>query len=87
MWGHRVQFASELPESKLYEAAADLEREVDEALQRERARIGLMALGRERAPKKLRLILQSRHFHQAAPPPVQPAAGPPFNPLRFPASM
>ncbi len=72
-----IQVASELPESALYCAAEDLERSLDARLLQEKQRVALMALGRERPAKKLRLFLQSRHFHQAAAAaaPGQPAAG------------
>ena len=64
------QVVAEVPESALFTAAEDMERELEARLHRERARVALRALGREHPAKKLR-----RHFHQAPPPPGQPAAG------------
>lgn len=70
-----MQVVTELPESALFTAAEDLEREIESQLHREKARVALAALGKDRPPKKLRIILQSRHFHQAAAPAGQAAAG------------
>jgi hypothetical protein len=70
-----TQVVAEVPESALFTAAEDVERELEARMHRERARIALRALGREAPAKKLRVILQSRHFHQAAAPPGQAAAG------------
>ena len=70
-----MQVTAELPESALFTAVEDLERELESKLNHEKARVALAALGPERPPKKLRIILQSRHFHQAAAPAGQAAAG------------
>lgn len=54
----------ELPQSALFTQAADLERQLDAAMASQRAYITALVGGQKKVPKKLRLMLQSRHFHQ-----------------------
>ncbi len=59
-----VQVVPELPQSALFSAAADLERQLDAIMASHRAYITALVGNQKRVPKKLRLYLQSRHFHQ-----------------------
>lgn len=58
----------ELPQSALFTAAADLERQLDTVMASHRSHITALLGGQRRVPKKLRLMLQSRHFHQGPRP-------------------
>jgi hypothetical protein len=62
---HGAQVSLELPESALFTAAVNIERHLDAALATHRSDIAALA-GGLRQPKKLRIILQSRHFNQAS---------------------
>lgn len=59
-----AQVVPELPQSALFTQAADLERQLDAAMASQRAYITALVGGQKRIPKKLRLMLQSRHFQQ-----------------------
>ncbi|BDA43339.1 SWI/SNF-related matrix-associated actin-dependent regulator [Coccomyxa sp. Obi] len=67
----------ELPQSALFTQAADLERQLDAAMASQRAYVTALVGGQKRVPKKLRLMLQSRHFHQEPRSGTGSAADPP----------
>ncbi|CAK0780702.1 hypothetical protein CVIRNUC_005145 [Coccomyxa viridis] len=66
----------ELPESVLYTAALDMDRQLDAKLAQHRTHVAVMAGSAKKTQKTLRVFLQSRH-HNIAPGPPGHTSGPP----------
>ena len=64
-----VQAGLELPESVLYTAALDMDRQLDAKLAQHRTHVAVMAGSAKKTQKTLRVFLQSRHHNTAPGPP------------------
>ena len=69
-----AQAGLELPESVLYTAALDMDRQLDAKLTQHRTHLAVMAGSAKKTQKTLRVFLQSRH-HNNAPGPSGHAGG------------
>ena len=64
-----AQAGLELPESVLYTAALDMDRQLDARLAQHRTHVAVMAGSTKKTQKTLRVFLQSRHHNNVPGPP------------------